>query len=148
MFILLIGYIIYKVYYHFYILDHTKCNIEKFNIDDLVIIKRTPEYSNFINKIIDNKSFIFTDEELKNLKNSHQIFNLKNNEQDIENISNIVYTNCKNNLHTTNFNDDIIDLSNQQYDEINLMLKNDVEKITEPNCFNTGILKNNLPFET
>lgn len=144
-FVLLIGYIIYKVYNYFYILEHKKCNIEKFNIDDLVIIKRTPEYSNFINKIIDNKSFIFTDEELKNLKNSHQIFNVKNNEQDIKNISNIVYTNCKNNLNTTNYNDDIIDLSNNQYDKINLMFKNDVEKITEPNCFNTGILKNNLP---
>ena len=144
-FILFIGYIIYKIYNYLYILDHTKCNIDNFNIDDIVIVNRTPEYSNFINKIIDNKSFIFTDEELKNLKNSHQIFNVKNNEQDITNISNIVYTNCKNNFNTSNYNDDIIDLSNEQYDKINLMLKNDIEKINEPNCFNTNILKNNAP---
>jgi hypothetical protein len=46
-----------------------KCNLDKLDIDDLVIINRSPEYIKYIDKLIDDKSFLFTDEQLKVLKN-------------------------------------------------------------------------------
>ena len=50
-----------------------------YDIDDLFIIERTPEYSKLINGLIDEKSFIFSDDKLKVLKNPQQIFDISNN---------------------------------------------------------------------
>lgn len=150
-FVLIIGYLIYQVYTNQYNLVNTKCNIDNFDIDDLVVIKRTPEYSSLINDLIDKKSFIFTDEQLKVLKNPQQIFNVtgdKGNVSDISNISDQVYTNCATQLDspvTTDLNDNPVDFSNKEYTQIKTMLQNDISKTTEPNCFNTGVLKNNIP---
>jgi hypothetical protein len=147
-FIFVMGYLIYQVYINQYNLNHGECNIDNFDIDDLVVIKRTPEYSSLINGLVDKKSFIFTDEQLKVLKNPQQIFNVKNNQQDIKNISGIVYTNCEGKFDSpvnNDFNDNPIDLSNNEYAEIKTMLQNDIQQITEPNCFNTGVLRNDIP---
>ena len=38
------------------------CNLENFDIDKMHIIKREPEYQKLINKLIDEKRFIFTDD--------------------------------------------------------------------------------------
>ena len=115
------------------------------NFDDIKIIKRTPIISQKINNIIDKKNFL-NNEEKKLLKNSHQIF-LVNNDNE-SNISNLIYNN--NDINKLNnyddFNDNLIDISDKNYDLIKNKLKNDIKKITEPNCFNTGVLKNNLPF--
>lgn len=146
-FILIVSYLIYGVYSSQYNLN-SKCDIDNFDIDDVVVIKRTPEYSGLIEDLIDKKSFIFTDQQLKVLKNPQQIFDVSNNTTAIKNISDKIYTNCKGKLDTSvngDFNDNPIDLTNNEYTEIKNMLKNDIKKITEPNCFNTGVLKNDIP---
>jgi hypothetical protein len=152
-FILGILYLIFRLYYFEYNLSHKKCNLENFNIDDLVVIKRTPEYSKYINKLIDEKSFIFNDQQLKVLKNPQQIFNLSNDQKDIKNISDIVYTDCNKELEFFNnsdnvykYNDDDINMFDNEYETIKNKLKKDIQIITEPNCTNTGVLKDNIPF--
>jgi hypothetical protein len=182
--LLLIGVIIYVIYNLFYqknLTETPQCKINDYDIDDLVVIKRTPEYSKLIDNLIDEKSFIFTDEQLKVLKNPQQIFDVSNNKDNKQNISNIsytVYSNCKNelkkntfdfddNINNTNTNnnesfDNLVDLSDKEYDKIKNMLKNDIKKLLDlsephknfcktknfirgPNCFNTGVIKQNIP---
>lgn len=150
LFIIGIIYLVFNIYNNNYNLSTKKCQLEKFNIDDITVIKRTPEYSKLINKLIDEKSFIFNDEQLKNLKNQQQIFKLSNDKQDIENISDIVYTDCKKELdefnNTYDYSNEKIDLFDNEYEQIKNKLKNDINIITEPNCTNVGVLKNNIPF--
>jgi hypothetical protein len=113
--LLFIGVIIYVIYNFFYqknLTETPQCKINDYDIDDLVVIKRTPEYSKLIDNLIDEKSFIFTDEQLKVLKNPQQIFDVSNNKDNKQNISNIsytVYSNCKNELkkNTFDFDDNI-----------------------------------------
>ena len=150
---LFIGVTIYCIYNYFvqnYLQTHQDCTIENYDIDDLVVIKRTPEYSGLINNMIDQKNFIFSDEQIKVLKNSQQIYNVSNDQQNISNISDVVYTNCNNQLGYTNPNfndfndlnndDNIIDISNNEYDEIKNMLENDINKFIKPNSYNTKVL--------
>ena len=169
LFFIFIGVIIYLIYNFFsqqYLQENLKCNINNFDIDDLVIIKRTPEYSKLINGLIDEKSFIFSDDKLKVLKNPQQIFDISdnNNKVNISNISNIsdlVYLNCgkqlvdntfdfnngenKENFNNMNNFDNTFDVSSKEYTDIKNMLKNDIEKLIGPNCYNTGVLKQNIP---
>jgi hypothetical protein len=92
----------------------------------LCVIKRTPEYSKLIDKLIDEKSFIFSQPQLKALKNPQQIFKLSDNNQDIKNISEMVYNDCNkelnfnNNTNTYDYldNENNIDLSDSQYGKI------------------------------
>lgn len=177
--IIFIGVIIYLIY-NFYneqsLQKHLKCNLNDYNIDNIVVIKRTPEYSKLIDNIIDDKNFIFTEKELSILKNPQQIFNVTNNspeqimnietnEKDnvsIKNISNDIYLNCKKDLqdNTFDFNNDndeniemfisndknnLIDVSSKEYNNIKNMLQYDIKKLIGPNCFNTGVLKKNIP---
>ena len=183
-FFIFIGVIIYLIYNFFnqqYLQENLRCNIDNLDIDDLFIIERTPEYSKLINGLIDEKSFIFSDDKLKVLKNPQQIFdisnnknnskdNLKDNSIDISNISDIVYLGCgkqlvdntfdfnndKNNeikVIEENFNNiddlsnfnDIVDVSSKEYTDIKNMLSNDIKQFIGPNCFNTGVLKQNIP---
>jgi hypothetical protein len=133
-----------------YNLLNVPCEMENFDIDDLMVIKRTPEYSKLINDLIDKKSFIFSDEQLKVLKNPQQIFKLSDGTNNINNISDVVYTNCKKELNDSTFydydNNKIIDTSDDEYEKIKKTLKNDINKFIEPNCNNVGALKNNIPF--
>lgn len=160
LFIIFIGVVIYVIYNFFteqYSRENLKCNLNNYNIDDLVVIKRTPEYSKLIDGLIDEKSFIFTDKQLNVLKNPQQIFNLSQQPEDKLNISNIsddVYINCKKQLgnNTFDFNDtnienfdNLIDVSSKEYTDIKNMLKNDIKQLIGPNCFNTGVLKQNMP---
>jgi hypothetical protein len=156
LFILVICYLIYNVYAYNYNLSKKKCELEKFDIDDIMVVKRTPEYSKLINKLIDEKSFIFNEQQIKSFKNPQQIFKLSKNKQDIENISEIVYDDCNKELdlftntytydYSDNNIDNNIDVIDNQYEQIKNNLKNDINVITEPNCTNTGVLKNNIPF--
>lgn len=177
LFIIFIGVVVYLIYYFFYnvnLQENLKCNLDNYNIDDLVIIKRTPEYSKLINKMIDEKSFIFSNDQLNVLKNSQQIFNLENNNNqnskkfndnynnvDIKNISENVYLNCQDQLKNNMFDfdpnnsnnsnnsvesfDNLIDVSSKEYVDIKNMLKKDIERLIGPNCYNTGVLKKNMP---
>ena len=173
LFFIFIGVVVYLIY-NFYnqqnLQENLKCNIDNYDIDDLVIIKRTPEYSKLINGLIDQKSFIFSDDKLNVLKNPQQIFDIndnKLNKVNISNISDIVYLNCGKQLvnntfdfingkNKENFNniddsnniqntDDIIDVSSKEYSDIKNMFKSDIDKLIGPNCYNTGVLKQNIP---
>lgn len=152
LFILVLCYLIFSIYTYNYNLSEKKCQLENFNIDDMMVIKRTPEYSKLINKLIDEKSFIFNEDQLKALKNPQQIFKLSNNNKDIKNISDIVYTDCNKeldffkNLNTYEYLDNNIDPFDNEYEQIKHKLKKDINIITEPNCTNIGVLKNNIPF--
>lgn len=170
LFIVFIGVIIYIIYDLFnqqYLKEHLKCDLNDYDIDNLVVIKRTPEYSKLIDGLIDEKSFIFSDKQLNVLKNPQQIFDVKKNSNisndngnklDISNISDTVYINCKNQLknNTFDFNNNVndvnrekfnnlIDVSSKEYIDIKNMLKNDIKQLIGPNCFNTGVLKQNMP---
>lgn len=184
LFIIFICVVIYMIYNFFneqYLKKNLKCNLNNYNVDDLIVIKRTPEYSKLIDELIDKKSFIFTDKQLDVLKNPQQIFNLENQSReklDISNISNDVYTNCKKQLKNSTFDfnnsdetnglnglngtnemgesnelngtnienfDNLIDVSSKEYTDIKNMLKNDIEQLIGPNCYNTGVLKQNMP---
>lgn len=166
LFIIFLGviiYLIYNDYYNQYLRENLKCNINNYDIDDLVIIKRTPEYSKLIDGLIDEKSFIFYDDQIKVLKNPQQIFNVKNinGQVNISNISDDVYLGCKNELKNNMFDfdgttnkvnneisenfDNSIDVSSKEYTDIKQMLKNDINQLIGPNCFNTGVLKQDMP---
>ena len=161
LFIIGIFYLIFNIYTYDYNLNNDKCNLENFDIDELMVVKRTPENSRLIDKLINEKSFIFNDKQLKLLKNPQQIFKISNNNQHIQNISNMVYNNCHENL-SNNLNQELFNNSNylndmnnsnvplgssdMEYLSIKNKLKNDVESIIEPNSTNTGVLKNNIPF--
>jgi hypothetical protein len=68
-------------------IDKSKCNLENFDIDDMYIIKRGREYEKYIDKLIDKNKKMFSDEDLKILKNKFQFYNIKDREN-IKNISN------------------------------------------------------------
>jgi hypothetical protein len=128
-----------------------KCNLENFDIDKIHIIKRDPEYQRLINKLIDEKRYIFTDDELKILKNKFQIYNVT--DSDIQNITKIIMLNCKNKLNT--LSDDYIHtpeelqdvkyniLNNLEYSRILSNLDTKEKEFEELNCANTGFLKCN-----
>ena len=46
------------------------------------------------------------------------------------------------------FNNNLIDVSDNEYNKIKTKLKDDVNKLIGPNCSNVGVLKNNIPFAT
>ena len=98
--------------------------------------------------------------------NIKQAFNLTlvPSKVNISNISDIVYLNCgkqlvnntfdfnneqnKENIENKeNFNNSVnfTDVSSKEYLDIKNMLKNDIEKLIGPNCYNTGVLKQNIP---
>ncbi len=127
------------------------CNLENFDIDKIHIIKREPEYQRLINKLIDEKRFIFTDDELKILKNKFQIYNVSDN--DIQNITKIIMGNCKNKLNT--LTDDYIHtpeeledvkyniLNNNEYNRILKNLDTNEKNFYDLDCANIGFLKSN-----
>lgn len=168
-FVGVIIYLLYNFFYQQYLQENLKCNINNYDIDDLVIIKRTPEYSKLIDGLIDEKSFIFSDDKLKVLKNPQQIFDISNNDinnKNISNISDLVYLGCGKQLIDNTFdfnngnnkenfnnisennkidNNNLIDISSKEYTDIKNMLKNDIGQLIGPNCYNTGVLKQNIP---
>lgn len=142
-FIVVIAYLIYNVINQDNQMRNEKCKLENFDIDDLVVIKRTPEYSKLIDGLIDEKSFIFNDDQLKVLKNPQQIFFTQDNGNNIKNISQNVYLNCSKELEqdNENFLDNPVDYSNKEYDKIERMLYDDTQKLIGANCYNTGVLR-------
>jgi hypothetical protein len=128
-----------------------QCNMENFDIDKMHIIKRDPEYQRLINNLINEKRYIFTDEELKILKNKFQIYNVT--DKDIQNITKIMLSNCKDKLDTSN-NDYILTpeefeevkyniLNNVQYSKILRDMETDEKDFYDLDCENTKFLQCN-----
>lgn len=146
---LIICYVIYNYFSKENKEKYAKCDLDDIDIDNLVVIKRTPEYSKLINNLIDEKSFIFSDDQLKVLKNPQQIFNTTKNKLNIENISQKIYSNCSGHLDNNingNYSDDPIDTSDKEYEKIKKELNDDIYKLTQPNCTNVGVLREDEPF--
>jgi hypothetical protein len=131
--------------------DESLCNLENFDIDDMYIIKRGKEYEKYINKLIDKNKKYFNKEELKILKNKFQFYNIKDKD-DIKNISNQIYGNCKNKLKDANVNindpdedislDNIELLNDPSYFKTLKQINNNIDEI-KINCDNTNVLKDN-----
>jgi len=133
-----------------------KCNLDKLDIDDLVIINRSPEYIKYINKLIDDKSFLFTDEQLKVLKNPNQFYNVDKESKNISNISNEFYVTCQDDLDTPvgktveyfeDLNDekitseDILEIdSSKEYNNIIKQFENNIKNTVKPDCVNSCVL--------
>ncbi len=129
--------------------ENFDCELDKLNIDDLVIINRSPEYSKLIKKLIDEKSFIFTDEQLKVLNNPNQFYNVKND--NVKNISEMFYRNCKDNIDTPvnktveyfdNLTpDEQLELtSSNEYNKIVQKLQENIARTTKPDCVNSCVM--------
>lgn len=123
-----------------------KKNTEPFNINQLEIIKRSPEKQKLIEKILKEKKEIFTDEEIKALENKFQFYDLNNNK--IMNITDEILKK-ENDKKTNNYqnidenNNITIEgniYTNPAYNDI-LNNLNDKNKIS---CQNIGVLKNPL----
>ena len=138
--------------YDYNIKQSTKnCNLENFDIDKMHIIERDPEFQKLINKLINEKRYIFTDDELKILKNKFQIYNVNNN--DIQNITKIMMLNCKNKLNTLTDNyehtpEELQEvkyniLNNIEYDKILKNLDTTEKNFYDLNCENTQFLQSN-----
>jgi hypothetical protein len=127
------------------------CNLNNFDIDKIHIIKRDPEYQKLINKLIDEKRYIFTDKELKILKNKFQIYNVSEN--DIQNITKILLGNCNKQINTLSNNitltpEEFMDVqsninNNDEYNKILNDFNTKEKEFCDLNCKNTEFLKSN-----
>jgi hypothetical protein len=133
------------------LLDESFCNLENFDIDDMYIIKRGKEYEKYIDKLIDKNKKFFSEEEYKILKNNFQFYNIKDKDN-IKNISNQIYVNCKNKLKKANISindpDEDVNLDNSEllsdpsYFKTLKKINNNIDDI-KINCDNTNVLKDN-----
>jgi hypothetical protein len=120
--------ILFVIFYSIQLYDYnveqssTVCNLENFDIDKIHIIKREPEYQRLINKLLNEKRYIFTDDELKILKNKFQIYNVT--DKDIQNITKIMLLNCGNKINTLN---DDYKLTPQELDEVTYNVLNNIQ---------------------
>lgn len=125
------------------------CNIDEINLDDLVIINRNPEYIKLIDKLIDEKKFIFTDEQLKILKNPNQFYEVKDGR--VRNVSELFYRDCANQLDSVtgekteffgNLNEEEkLDLvSSKEYNKIVDEFKKNIADTLPPDTTNSAVL--------
>ena len=61
--------------------------ITKDNLNNITFIKRDPIYNKLMNKLIDEKSLAFNDEQIKTMKDLYQAYNVNENTGQITNIS-------------------------------------------------------------
>lgn len=148
--ILFICILFYIIFINYNFENEKKCIMKNTDIDDIYVIKRTPEYLKMINNMIDEKKFLLDNNELNIIKKPQQIFKLSDNNKNIVNISKNIYEDCKTDININDFNDitsdNNIDTSDDEYNKIYNLLKDDIQNITTPNESNIAILKNNLPF--
>ena len=121
--------------------------INDLNIDNTFILKRPKEYTNYISNLIDDKKYIFSDDQIKILKNNTQFYDVTDPDN-IKNISDKIY-NMSNNLDNQTElisdsvnNDNLIEDSNLEYENIINNLQKNINNNIEPNCVNTAILNN------
>lgn len=138
--------LILVIYYFITLCDHKiQCNFDNLNINDIVIIQRPKEYQQYINDMIDDKKFLFTEDELRILKNKNQIYKVidNNGKKDIINISYPIKTcldTTQNNDIEEHFNTDIIE-EDSIYNEISKDMKTKI-KTFDFSCNNFNVLKN------
>lgn len=127
-----------------------KCDLDKLDIDELVIINRSPEYIKYIDKLIDKKNFMFTDEEIKVMKNPNQFYHVAEKSGDVSNISNKFYTTCKDQIDTPvdktieYFDDlsseELLELySSKEYNNIIKKFEQNIKNTIKPDCVNTCV---------
>lgn len=126
-----------------------KCNLENFDIDNMYIIKRGKEYEKYIDKLIDKNKKMFSEEDLKILKNKFQFYNIKDREN-IKNISNYIYKDFNKELLNATMKMDDPDedvpvndvklLENQNYVNTIANMNSKINE-NEPNCDNIEVLK-------
>ena len=122
-------------------------HLEDQNIDNLFIIQRGKEYSNYINNLYDTKKILFSSKELDDLKKRSQIYNTLDN-NDIQNIT-VQVTNSLNNktndLSSYNDFDDNTELirdSNLEYINIINNMEKNVNKQIPVSCDDIAVLNN------
>ena len=147
--------IIICIFYFINVLDNKinkknfECKVDEIDLDDLVIINRNPEYIKLIDKLINDKKFMFTDEQLKILKNPNQFYEVKDGK--IKNVSSVFYRDCVNELDSVtgqkteffeNLNDDDkLDLvSSKEYNKIVDEFKKKIADTLPPDTTNSAVL--------
>ena len=93
--------ILFLLYYQYSYKKKDYDNIYKIKLDNIEIIKRTPEYQNLIDKLINDKKQLFTKEEIEAMKNKFQFYN---KEYGIDNISDEILSSFKDNNNNNNKN--------------------------------------------
>jgi hypothetical protein len=134
--LLLIIIVCVTIYYLIKRYGNKKENI-KINLDDLEIIKRPDNYQNLINKLIDDKKYLFTDEEIEIMKNKFQFYETKDGTKNItDEILKKFYFNKKEDiLNKENFKNNITIQENilNGLNNENTIDCDDVEVLKNPN---------------
>lgn len=133
---LIIFVVFITIYYWSFYNSKKDCKIDTFDIDNIHIIKRDPYYERYINKLIDEKSYLFNEDELRTMKNKFQFYKVDND--NIENISKDILQDCKNNKEYFESMDDIYD--NPQYNKIINEFNKDINTFNEIDCNNSSFL--------
>ena len=127
--------------------NNNNFNLGDQDIDNLFVIQRGREYSNYINNLYDDKKILFSDKELADLKQNAQIYNIS----DINNFKNITVPitdalTIKND-NLSNYNDfsdnnDLIKDSNLEYANIINNMQKDIDRKIPLSCNDVAILNN------
>jgi hypothetical protein len=146
LFIIIIFVIIYYLIKKYVNKNLNKNENKKINLDDLEIIKRPDNYQKLIEKLIDDKKYLFTDDEIEIMKNKFQFYETKNGTKNItDEILKKFYFNIKDdvikkenfknnitineNIFTNVANNDILNGLNDE----NIIDCDDVEVLKNPN---------------
>ena len=131
---------IYFVYSYYTSTGNYK-NIKKIKLDEIQIIKRTPEYQKLIDKLINKKKNSFTKEELDVMKNKFQFYNT---EYGIDNISDEILATFKDyekNNDNNNNNDIYVEETVNENPAYNSILNTIGDKY-KSSCKDVEVLKN------
>ena len=126
-----------------------KCNMDEIDIDDLVIINGNPEYRKLVDKLIDEKKYMFDEDQLKILKNPNQFY-LVSKDGKITNVSDTFYKNCADKLDSISgtrtelfeniTNEDLELVGSREYDNISKEFKESIAKTLPPDTTNSAVL--------
>ncbi len=126
-----------------------ECNADEIDIDNLVIINGNPEYRKLVDKLIDEKKYMFDEDELKIMKNPNQFY-LVSKDGKIKNVSNTFYKNCANKLDSISgtrtelfeniTNEDLELVGSREYDNISKEFKESIAKTLPPDTTNSAVL--------
>lgn len=141
--LLLIIIVCVTIYYLIKRYGNKKENI-KINLDDLEIIKRPDNYQNLINKLIDDKKYLFTDEEIEIMKNKFQFYETKDGTKNItDEILKKFYFNKKEDiLNKENFKNNITIQENIFTNVANNDILNGLNNENTIDCDDVEVLKN------
>ena len=141
--LLLIIIVCVTIYYLIKRYGNKKENI-KINLDDLEIIKRPDNYQNLINKLIDDKKYLFTDEEIEIMKNKFQFYETKDGTKNItdEILKNFYFNKKEGILNKENFKNNITIQENIFTNVANNDILNGLNNENTIDCDDVEVLKN------